>query len=176
MTTERSHVALEPLARGALALVLAVVVTFSPDHSPAVGLTVFGGWSLLTGLALLLTSRRTRSLWSLAHGAAAVSAGLVAIGVLVLASGAAPQTLVPLLAGFAAVSGALDIASGIRGTAGRDGVVVGSASVLLALLVLGFPADPVFTVGLLGAWAAVVGVYLVIGALSVPETRKAHSA
>lgn len=176
MTPERSRIALEPLARGVLALVLAVVVTFSPEHSPAVGLAVLGGWAVLTGIALLLISRRTRSLLSRAHGAAAVLAAIAAFAVLLLAPAAAPAALVPLLAGLAAVSGALDVAAGVRGGAGRDGVVVGGASLLLALLVFAFPADPVFTVGLLGAWAAIVGVYLVIGALSVPAPRQAHSA
>lgn len=176
MTTERPQVALEPLGRGVVALLLAAVVTFSPDHSAAVGLALLGGWALLTGSAMLFAARRSRSLFGTLHGAGAVLAGLAALGVLLLARDAAPTLLVLLLVGYAVLGGALDVAAGLRDGAGRDSVVVGAATLLLAVLVLAFPGDPVTTVGLFGAWAAIVGVYLVIGALSVPASRKAHSA
>jgi hypothetical protein len=42
------------IARAALAAVAAVMVTFSSDHSAAVGMSTFSGFALLTGLAFLI--------------------------------------------------------------------------------------------------------------------------
>ncbi|MCU1437430.1 MAG: hypothetical protein JWP66_517 [Naasia sp.] len=182
MTTERSRIALEALPRGVLALLLALVVTFSQDHSPALGLTVFGLWAVLTGAAIVALGRRARAQQGLAGGVVHIFGGALALAVLLVVPASAPGLLVPVLAGTLALAGGLDIAGGLaRGTAadglGRDGVALGAANLLVVVGMLVFAGDPVVTVGLLGAWAAIAGVYLVIGALSVPASaRKAHSA
>ncbi|MET0779961.1 MAG: acyl-CoA synthetase, partial [Microbacterium sp.] len=41
------------LARAAFAAIAAVMVTFSPDHSAAIGLSIFSGFALTTGFVLL---------------------------------------------------------------------------------------------------------------------------
>ena len=44
------------LARAAFAAIAAVMITFSPDHSAAVGLAVFSGFALATGLVFLIAA------------------------------------------------------------------------------------------------------------------------
>ena len=42
------------IARAAFAALAAIMVTFSPDHSAAVGMSVFSGFAIATGLVLLV--------------------------------------------------------------------------------------------------------------------------
>ena len=42
------------LARAAFAALAAIMITFSPDHSALVGMSVFSGFAIATGLVLLL--------------------------------------------------------------------------------------------------------------------------
>ncbi len=44
------------LTRAVLAAVAALMITFSPDHSATVGLSVFGGFAIATALVLLLAA------------------------------------------------------------------------------------------------------------------------
>ena len=41
------------LARAAFAAIAAIMVTFSPDHSSVIGLSIFSGFALATGLVLV---------------------------------------------------------------------------------------------------------------------------
>ena len=53
-TFEVRHV---QIARAAIAAIAAVMVTFSPDHSAAVGLSIFSGFAFLNALVLLVASK-----------------------------------------------------------------------------------------------------------------------
>lgn len=44
------------LARALFAAIAAVMITFSPDHSAAIGLSVFSGFAIATGLVLVLAA------------------------------------------------------------------------------------------------------------------------
>ena len=44
------------IARAAFAAIAAMMVTFSPDHSAAVGMSVFSGFAFANGLVLLVAS------------------------------------------------------------------------------------------------------------------------
>ena len=65
--------------------------------------------------------------------------------------------------------GALEVLSGLRredaGPWSRDAIAVGGLTVVVGLLLSVLPPDAVFVVGLLGAWGAVVAVYLGIAAV-----------
>ena len=172
------------LLRGVLAAVLAVVITFSPDHTPVFGLVVYGAFALLQGLVLATSASRsaptqTGAAITLASGVAGLATGVLAAALLLVSPGAAAAALVPAVAVSAAVSGVLELVLGVReadaGPESRDHVVVGVASLLLAVAVL-FPADPVVTVGLLGAYGAIVGVFLIIAALSLPPSSPTGTA
>jgi uncharacterized membrane protein HdeD (DUF308 family) len=177
-----------PLARAVPALVLALVVTFTPDHSAALGLVTLGVFGILAGAVLTafaLRSRRsvTRTI-TLAQGLVTIVAGVASLA----APGGGLPYFVFVLTAFAAITGFLELYLGLRsrGHAGssRDWVFAGALTAVLALVVLLLPPDfsQVFTgpdgvvreltasvivVGTLGAYWAILGIYLVIAALSV---------
>ena len=71
---ERTQYWVVPVVRGLLALVPAAVITFSPNHSPELGLLVFGVWAIASGLVVgalslrLLADRGIRSLFARERG------------------------------------------------------------------------------------------------------------
>ncbi|MCU1570291.1 MAG: hypothetical protein JWR33_1032 [Naasia sp.] len=165
-----------PVLRGLLAGILALVITFSADHTPAFGLGIWGSYALLQGLMVLHAVPRSSeargsdsaAALGLASGIVGLASGVAAGAVVIAAPGAALSVLVPLIAVSAAVLGGIEVAAGIRsGPAGRDAVTVGGATVLLAALLAFVPAGPVVWVGLLGAYGAVVAVFLLIAGLSL---------
>ncbi|MCW3493009.1 acyl-CoA synthetase [Microbacterium sp. SSM24] len=198
------------LARAAFAALAAIMITFSPDHSAVVGMAVFSGFAIATGLVLLLAvwivypaGRR----WpSAALGGVTIVAGMV--------SGLNPVRTVSgffaVVIAWAVVSGLIELLAGVRGLRGirarreiapgivdarpvvdpgprsdsRDAVVVGAVGLLLgvglALVPAGYSlqytieeAHQTLTltgitigVGLFGAYAAIVAVYLGIAGFS----------
>ncbi len=178
-----------PLARAVPALVLAAVITFSSDHSAPLGLVTFGVYAVVTGAVLAAAALRlgargvTRSV-TFAQGILSVLAGVVSLAV----PAAGLPFFVFLLTAFAAITGFLELYLGLRsrGRSGssRDWVFVGALTALLAIVVLLVPPDftqsftgpdgvlrvltaSVIVVGALGAYWAILGVYLVIAGLSL---------
>jgi uncharacterized membrane protein HdeD (DUF308 family) len=178
-----------PLARAVLALALAAVTTFTVGHSPRFGLLVFGGFALLSGVltaaltAASLTDRRLRSLF-LVHGGVSVVVGVAAL----VGASAGLLFYLYLVSVWAAVTGFLELYAGLRSRgrvpAAKDWLTVGAATAVLALAFLLVPPDyaetfsaadgvdgvvtaSVLGVGLLGAYGALLGVYLIIAALSL---------
>lgn len=195
-----------PVARAVPALALAAVVTFTADHSAALGLLTFGLFATVSGAILTAFALRspahgvTRAL-TLTQGLLTLAAGIAALA---LPNGGLPYFLF-LLTTFAAITGFLELYLGLRsrrrsshapdldGAAGsvdrapsssRDWVFVGALTALLALVVLFVPPEfsqaftgpdgverqltaSVIVVGALGAYWAIIGVYLVIAGLSL---------
>ncbi|MGE3194035.1 MAG: DUF308 domain-containing protein [Microbacteriaceae bacterium] len=185
-----------PAARAALALALGLIITFTGGHTAEFGLVAFGVFAVATGLLVIgstfgpAASREARTAFR-AHGAVSVVAGVAA---LVLPSGGTAY-LVWVLSGWAIVTGALELVSGIRArgraTAWADWTAVGALTVLLGIVVLVTPPDisdayqgdkgveglltsPIILVGMLGAWAVITGVLQAISAASPrqPHTRR----
>jgi uncharacterized membrane protein HdeD (DUF308 family) len=178
-----------PLARAIPAAALAVVITFSQDHSPRLGLLSFGGFAVLTGLAVSLLSARlmTRSLERslfLGHGIISVLAGAAAL----VLPGGGLSYLIFLVSLWAALTGFLELYAGFRSrgrnTSSRDWMFIGGLTVVFAIVTLLMPPDMVqqfsgengvsgvlsssiIVVGILGAYGAICAVYLVIGGLSL---------
>lgn len=172
---ERAAAWLVPVVRGTLALVPSAVITFSQDHSPALGLAVFGAWALATGVivgalaARLMADRAAR--WAfVANGVLTAAAGLVALGLRDTALGGV-GALMFTVAVWAAVTGILELVVGLRArgriAAARDWIAVGALTAALALVYVLLPLDPVTAVGLLGAYFVVLGVLLLIGGFSL---------
>jgi uncharacterized membrane protein HdeD (DUF308 family) len=169
---------LVPVARAAIALVPAVVVTFTAAHTPAFGLVLFGLFALASGLTVGILS------WSTLEGSAArgsfVIQGVVGVvaGVLALLThtGGLGYFLY-VVSVWGIVTGFLELYSGVRlrgrAATARDWMVVGGGTVLLAVVFLVLPADAVTGVGLLGAYLVVLGVYLGIAGLSLKWTKDA---
>lgn len=158
-TFEVRHV---QLARAAFAALAAAMITFSPDHSAAVGGAVFSGFAIATGLVLLVavwivypSGRR----WpAAALGALAIVAGM--------ASGLHPLRTVTgffvIVIAWALISGAVELIAGWHGLISprerraiapgvadarppapiaprpesRDAVVVGALTLLLGVALL----------------------------------------
>ena len=180
---------LAPLSRAVPALVLAIAITFSGDHSVAYGQSAFGVFGVVTAAVLLASATRAdREIRVIAvlHGivtaVAAVAALVVppALGVFVL-----------IVSGWAVISGALEAVDGFRfrriRRVARDWLTTGILTLLLAVVFLAMPQDyaqpwevtekgstvagvvtsDIVLVGVLGAWAAIVGVQLAIAAVSL---------
>jgi uncharacterized membrane protein HdeD (DUF308 family) len=177
------------LARAAVAARAAIMVTFSPDHSAPLGLGVFSGFALATGLvfglAAWLVFRRGERMIPVLLASVSIVAGLVS------SVGAWRTTGVffGVVIAWALVSGLVELLGALRDrkagrTAGvRDGMLIGILSIVLAAVLLLTPAQYAldyditgagsFTltgitiaVGLFGGYAAVVAVFLAIAGFS----------
>ncbi|GAA4685591.1 DUF308 domain-containing protein [Frondihabitans cladoniiphilus] len=178
-----------PLLRAVPLLVLGMVITFVNNHSTDIGLLTFGLTTAVAGMVLMYGSRRwlddsgSRTL-AMVQGAFGFVMGVVAI----LFRGGGVPTLVAVVTFWALVSGVLELVSGLRrrrrSALGRDWMIVGAITLILAIAYLVVPADyskelggiekihgtltsSTILVGLVGAYGALVGVFLVIQGLSL---------
>jgi len=188
------------LARAIPAIVLAIIVTLSADHSVPFGMLTLGLFGAATGAIILVFVLRS-PVRGIERGIG-ITSGLITalVGVAALASpGSSLSLFILLVTSFAAITGFLELYLGLRvrktSTAGRDHVFAGALTILLALVVLLIPADfvqpftgpdgvareltaSIIIVGVLGAYWAILGVYLVIAGLSlkwVPKKVEAAS-
>lgn len=162
---------LVPVTRAVVALAIGLAITFTADHSSAIGLLYFGSFALATGIvtglfsALSLTESSTRTLF-LVSAVVSVLSGITAL----VGSSAGLGLYFTVVSVWALLTGALELFSGLRrreNTARRDWIVTGVLTLVLAVVMVIVPSDPVLAVGLLGAYAVVLGVYLAIGGLSL---------
>jgi hypothetical protein len=192
-----------PIARAVPAAGLALVITFSADHSAQFGLLAFGVFGIAAGLVLgavawlRLANSRARP-YFLTQAVVSLVAGVVA---LLLNSGHSSSSevrfLFLVLTIFAAVTGFLELYSGVRSrrrfVASGDWIAVGALTVLAALAFVLIPPDyrqsftgpdhvkrvldaSVIAVGAIGAWAAITTVFLVIAGLSAKWGTQAPAA
>lgn len=179
-----------PLARAIPALAFGLVITFTQQHSAAFGLVAFGVFAIVTAAVLLASGLRgARPIRGLVLAQGAVT-GVAGIAALLL-----PQRsvgyLVLVVSAWAIVTGALEAVNGIRfrrtRPAARDWLVTGVLTLLLGAIMLLVPegyADAyavedvsgvvtadILLVGIVGAWAIIVGVQLAIAAFSLRAPR-----
>ncbi|GAA1827061.1 hypothetical protein GCM10009750_08160 [Agromyces salentinus] len=167
---ERAQYWVVPVVRGLLALLPAVAITFSQDHSAGLGLLVFGAWAVVSGLVVgalslrFVTDRVIRSLFAVS-AVVTVAAGLLALTV----PGGLPFLLF-LVSTWAAVTGFIELYAGLRSrgrtSVARDWIAAGAFTAILAIVFLLLPPDTVTAVGFIGAYLVILGVYLVIGGFS----------
>jgi uncharacterized membrane protein HdeD (DUF308 family) len=183
------------LARAGIAAIAAIMVTFSPDHSAFVGLAVFSGFAIVTGLIELISAWLTypagRRAAPLALGALSVIAGMLA-GIVGWRSTA---FFFALVITWAIVTGLIETIWAVRERRtpalrpeARDSLIVGGFTVALGLGLLLVPAQYVLTysienpatrmndeftltgiiiaVGIFGGYAAIVAVFLGIAGFS----------
>jgi uncharacterized membrane protein HdeD (DUF308 family) len=168
-----------------MAAVAALMITFSPDHSAAVGQAVFGGFAIVTSLVLIVAAvvvYREGQRWP------AVLMGAITL-VLGMASSVpawrSDAMFFVLVITWAALTGLVELIWGIRSRGqdgARDAITVGALGLLLALLLLVIPVGFVQSyavegqafsltgiiigVGLFGGYAAIVAVFLGIAGLA----------
>ncbi|MFY9714456.1 MAG: acyl-CoA synthetase [Microbacterium sp.] len=176
------------LIRALFAAAAALMITFSPDHSAAVGLSVFSGFAFVSAFVLVLAAWLAvpaGSRWSyLLLAALGFAAGML--------SGIPPwrsdDLFFAVVSAWALISGGIELFAGIRARrtddpTARDSITVGAFGILLGILLLLVPAGLVqeysiesagtfeltgiiLGVGMLGAYAAIVAVFLGIAGLS----------
>ncbi|MFC0680372.1 hypothetical protein ACFFGH_21275 [Lysobacter korlensis] len=177
-----------PAARAVPALIIAVLITFSPNHSASFGLAVFGTFALADAALLAVLVRRAVAevpLRRLLFVRAGVSAAVGAAALALVGAGAA--TLLLLIGAWAGTIAILELYAAVRNASRVDGAkdlfFTGAASAVLAVVMLAVPADlnqgfqgtegggvltsAIMGVGVLGAWAAITGLFLAIGGLSL---------
>jgi hypothetical protein len=155
-------------------------VTFGLDHSdPAgFGLIALGGYLILQAIVLAVCT--TGLAWSrvgrvlvLVRAAVSLVGGVIALVGLQGGVG----LFQPLEALVFLVIGALEIIGGLRRTEradlSGDAVVVGGLQVLVGVLLIVFNTDALLAVGVLGAWGAIVAVYLGISAANLRRKDRA---
>lgn len=186
------------LLRALFAAAAAVMITFSPDHSAAVGLSVFSGFVLTSSLVMLLAvwlvfpvgQRWSWVVLALLGFAAGMTAGVPAWRT--------EDLFFVVVIAWALTTGVVELIVGLRarrageGTA-RDSITVGAFGILLAVLLLTIPAGFVqpyaiqgagefeltgiiLGVGMFGGYAAVVAVFLGIAGLTPKRVEPAAAA
>ena len=176
------------LARALFAALAAIMITFSPDHSAEVGLAVFSGWAIATGfvelLAAWLVYRPGARALPLLLGVLTVVAGMVG-GLPGIRTVALFFVLVIV---WAFATGIAELVGGIRGRGvtedAHDQILLGAFALALGVgLLLVNPAYNLeyfikeagesytltgitIGVGLFGAYAAFVAVFLGIAGFS----------
>jgi hypothetical protein len=176
------------LLRALFAAAAAVMITFSPDHSAAVGLSVFSGFVLTTALVMIVAvwlvfPAGQRWPW-VVLALLGVAAGMTA-GVPVWRT---DDMFFIVVIAWAATTGLVELIVGLRARragdiTARDSITVGALGLLLAVVLIAIPAgfvqpyaiegagDFVLTgiilgVGMFGGYAAIVAVFLGIAGLT----------
>jgi uncharacterized membrane protein HdeD (DUF308 family) len=175
------------LSRASVSLIVGLVVTFLADHSPVIGFTVVAAFGIASGLVLLTGVGLAKFVGTSPRLFAVQGAILVAGGLLALywREGGTAELLFLGCAVFG-VTGILELTVGLiekNHLARKDWIFAGALSAAVAIVALLIPVDFVqhFTgpdgvhrsltasvvfVGAFGAYAVILGVYLVIAGLS----------
>ncbi|GAB2827603.1 hypothetical protein GCM10027022_18310 [Alpinimonas psychrophila] len=171
ISTFQSRLGTSFLWRAVPALLAAGVITFSRNHSPVIGLSVFAGYAIVTSVIAFVTVARVPLTGSqrIFFGVQAVvtwTSGIIAL--FTLSGGLSALLLV--LSIWAALTAALELYAGYRASdraIAREWITIGAFTAILAIAVSLFPVNDVYAVGLFGAYGAILGVYLVIAGLSL---------
>ncbi|WIB26816.1 DUF308 domain-containing protein [Curtobacterium sp. MCSS17_015] len=178
-----------PVLRAVPAAVIAMVITFSSNHAAGFGLVLFGVFALVDGAVLAWGSvarladdagpRRS----GLLQAVLSVLAGVTAIA----GSGLGLPAFITVVVAYAVLTGALELAQGLRSRGrspfSRDWTTIGGLTLLLAIAFLVTPPDysqqlggvervtgtldaSIVLVGLLGAYLAIAAVFHLIAGLS----------
>jgi uncharacterized membrane protein HdeD (DUF308 family) len=164
--------------RGLVALLFGLVVLFWPGLVFAVLAVLFGLYAVVDGAitlvpALRSSDRGARRWLPLTDGAVGVIAGLIAL----LLSGMAGNGLVYVIVGWALATGTLKILTAIllRAEVENGWLLSGSGalSVLFGIVLAALAgSDAPFLAPLIGAFAAVVGLALIVFAFRLRERRR----
>lgn len=183
------------LVRALFAAAAAVMITFSPDHSAAVGLSVFSGFAFVTAFVLALAAGLvlpSGQRWSYIQMAAAGVLAGMATGI---PAWRTDDLFFVVVIAWAALTGFIELLSGIRARRthdpiARDSITIGALTLLLAVLLLLVPpglsqaysiegagdfwlTGIIVGVGLFGGYAAILAVFLGIAGLSPVKSAEA---
>ena len=167
------------LARAAFAAIAAVMVTFSPDHSAVIGLSIFSGFALATGLVLVAAGWFVYTIdtrWpSVGLGTLSIIAGMAA-GIAQLRNDTMFFVIVII---WALLTGLVETVTGARAlraarglaktdparTESRDGLTVGILTLALGVGLLFVPAQYAlpYTIDSADATFTLTGIIIGVG-------------
>jgi uncharacterized membrane protein HdeD (DUF308 family) len=159
-------------------LIAAIVITFSRNHAPVIGLAVFVGFGLLLAAVMLFTVMSVpleglnRTLFGIHAIATAVAAAIAAASL----NGGLPALLL-VISIWAAVTAALELYAGYREenrAVAKEWLTIGAFTAVLAIIEAVVPMNDVYAVGIFGAYAAMVGVFQVIAGVSLRTDSSAQ--
>jgi uncharacterized membrane protein HdeD (DUF308 family) len=164
--------------RGAAAIIFGILTFVIPGITVAVLIAFYGAYALVDGIVNVVTVIRRREgerpWWALlAEGIVSIAAGVVAF----LAPGLTALALVYLIAGWAVITGAFEIAAALRLRKEIKGegwlVASGILSVVFGVLVMLAPAAGALAIVLwIGAYAIVFGAMLLGAAFRLRRRRE----
>lgn len=166
------------LSRAIVLIVPGLFITFTPGHTGQFGLVALGITALVLalvqgGLAWRVLGDHPARGFHVFQAVVSLAIGGVALGLNSYGLGLLLWAVVV----WALLMGASEILAGLRlrkrDVLRRDWVTQGTLTVLFALVVLTLSGDSVAVVGFFGAWAIVMGVYLVIAAITHHSMNKA---
>ena len=160
--------------RSAIFVAVGLFITFTQSHSAATGLfalAIFGiGFAVANIASTIWDKRSFLSVESLPLTLISTSVGLFAALIPQTDPTAQALAFVYLVAGWAVVSGALELylanRQGLRTRDGKDGLITSVLGLALGILFLIAPLDIVSAVGVFGAYLVICGVHLGIAALT----------
>jgi uncharacterized membrane protein HdeD (DUF308 family) len=168
------------LLRGVAAVIFGILAFIWPDITFTALVLLFGAYALVDGVFGLVGAFRTQGnrRWALLlEGILGIAAGLVAF----LWPGAASFALIFIIAGWAVATGILEILAAIRLREEIEGEWVlflsGLLSVAFGILVALWPAAGLVAVTwMIGAYAVLFGILLIVLGLRVRSWRREHAA
>ena len=160
--------------RSAVSIAVGLFITFTQSHSAATGLfalAIFGiGFALANLAATIWVKGNYLAVESLPFTLIALAVGLFAALIPPTEPTAQALAFVYLVAGWAVISGAMELylanRAGFRTRAGKDGLISAGLALALGLLFLIATLDIVSAVGFFGAYLVISGVHLAIAALT----------
>ena len=160
--------------KAALSIAVGLFITFTQSHSAATGLfalAIFGiGFAVANVVATIWAKGKYLSVESLPFTVLALAVGLFAALIPQTEPTAQALVFVYLVAGWAVISGAMELylanRAGFRTRSGKDGLISAVLGLALGLLFLIAPLDIVSAVGFFGTYLVISGVHLAIAALT----------
>jgi uncharacterized membrane protein HdeD (DUF308 family) len=160
--------------RAAVSIVVGLFITFTQSHSAATGLfalAIFGiGFAASNVAATIWAKAKYLSVESLPLTLIALAVGLFAALIPQTDPTAQGLAFVYLVAGWAVISGAMELylanRAGFKTRSGKDGLISAVLGLALGLLFLIVQLDIVSAVGFFGTYLVISGVHLAIAALT----------
>jgi uncharacterized membrane protein HdeD (DUF308 family) len=160
--------------RSAVSIAVGLFITFTQSHSAATGLfalAIFGiGFAVANVAATIWAKSKYLSVESLPFTVIALAVGLCAAWIPQTEPTAQALAFVYLVAGWAVISGTMELylanRAGFRTRAGKDGLISAGLGLALGLLFLIATLDIVSAVGFFGTYLVIGGVHLAIAALT----------
>ncbi len=179
------------LLRALFAGIAALMITFSPDHSAAIGFAVFGGFVAMSAVALVLGAWLAVPVGSRWPFVLLAVVDLLAGFLSSVPSWRTEAMFFIVVIVWAAASGLIELLAGLRArrtdAAAKDAITVGALGLILAVILLLIPVGYrlsysvegagaltltgiILAVGMFGGYAAIVAVFLAIAGFSPRRT------